>query len=245
MLRLRFFRIPHFLMMLSPGRLVWRMSNKERKIFLTFDDGPDPDITPHVLNLLKKFGAKATFFCKGANGEKYPVLIKQIIEQGHSVGNHTYSHKDGWKTGFEEYIKDIEHASHFIPSELFRPPYGHLPFRSLKKIARDYHIIMWSMMSYDFDENISGEKIVEVFLSQKTVAGSIWVFHDTTRAGKKCLKVLPVILKHFTDLGYKFENLDSVFRNKKKAASARGNGIEDKREIGEIFRGNRNSQYDI
>jgi peptidoglycan-N-acetylglucosamine deacetylase len=200
-----FFSPPHFLKSLIPSTIIWEMGNLEKKLYLTFDDGPTAGVTDEVLIILKDFDAKATFFCVGENVEKNPRLFDNILLDGHSVGNHTYKHVDGWKN-FSMFLADVDKAREVIPSSLFRPPYGHLPPWYLKELQDQFKIIMWSLMSYDFDNRLTAERILKVF-RQQTRNGYIWVFHDTAKAKPLCLNVLPKLLDVFSREGFEFEKL--------------------------------------
>jgi peptidoglycan-N-acetylglucosamine deacetylase len=177
----------------------------EKKLYLTFDDGPTPDVTTEVLNLLNDFNAKATFFCLGEKVEKNPELFDKILSLGHSVGNHTYKHVDAWKN-YSRFMIDVFQAQELIPTVLFRPPYGHLPLWNLKELQQHFKIVMWSLMSYDFDNRLNKDKILNVF-RHRTHNGSIWVFHDTLKAKPLCMKVLPQLLNEFSKKGFVFEKL--------------------------------------
>jgi peptidoglycan-N-acetylglucosamine deacetylase len=183
--------------------LIWDVKTDQKKIFLTFDDGPDPATTPIILELLEKHNVKATFFCLGKNAEKHPSLIDAIIKQGHAIGNHTYSHLNGWKTHTQNYIADIEKSNSILRSSLFRPPYGRMKPSQIKLLKNNYKIIMWSSLTGDFDLNISPEKCLHNSL-QFLKPGSIIVFHDSKKAIGNVNKVLPEFLQHSTDLGYTF-----------------------------------------
>lgn len=187
------------------------MSAGEKKIYLTFDDGPHPVATTFVLDELKKFNAKATFFCIGKNVLQFSEPFKRILEEQHAVGNHTHHHLNGWKTKNETYLNDIAIAAKKIQSNLFRPPYGRLRSSQAKQIAeilndKKAKIIMWDVLSGDFDELISKEQCLENILS-KTKSGSIIVFHDSEKAFPRLEYVLPLILSEFTKKGYVFEKL--------------------------------------
>ncbi len=240
---------PHpLLRSFAPAALVWQINTPHKKIYLTFDDGPTPGVTDEIIRMLNDFNAKATFFCLGEKVEKNVKLYLKVLQNGHAVGNHTYSHMNAWKCTKKEFINDIFRSLELFPSALFRPPYGNIPFWGLQAIHQKFIVVMWSLMSYDFDPNLSVDKILKV-IANKNTNGSIWTFHDTHQAKALCLKALPLLLDKYSKEGFIFENLEVALeeriRIKKMAASARGNGIEDKREIGEIFRGYRNSQCDI
>jgi peptidoglycan-N-acetylglucosamine deacetylase len=193
---------------------VWDVPNNENKVYLTFDDGPTPEITEWTLNLLKKYNAKATFFCIGDNIRKYPEIFKKVIKEEHSIGNHTYNHLNGWKTSTNDYIEntklyETEHCKLSTEHcQLFRPPYGKIkPTQS--KILRNlgYKIIMWDVISYDFDATISKEKCLENVL-KNVQSGSIIVFHDSKKAFQNLEYVLPRTLEFLKEKGFVFEKLD-------------------------------------
>lgn len=189
----------------------WSIPVKEKVLFLTFDDGPHPQITPFVLDELKKRNAKASFFCIGKNVLAYPDVYKRIIEEGHTVGNHTQRHLNGWKTDNREYLNDIFEASKYIDSALFRPPYGRITFfqaRNLRDTLKNdkARVIMWDVLSADFDETLSGENCLNNVVLNST-KGSIVVFHDSEKAWKRLEFSLPRVLDFFEKKGYRFEKL--------------------------------------
>jgi peptidoglycan/xylan/chitin deacetylase (PgdA/CDA1 family) len=184
--------------------VVWDIPGKDKVIYLTFDDGPNPVITPWVLDLLKTYEAKATFFCVGSNVEKYRAAYNMVLAAGHAVGNHTYSHKNGWKTRRETYLEDVKRCSSVFPAMLFRPPYGKLRKSHYKRIKEDYKIVMWDVLSGDFDHTISNERCLANVLDNAR-AGSVIVFHDSEKALKKLYYTLPKVLEHFSHLGYAFK----------------------------------------
>ncbi len=175
--------------------LKWDLSNSENAIYLTFDDGPTPDITEEVLKILHQFEAHATFFCIGRNVERFPHLFSRIIKEGHTAGNHTYSHLNGWITKNKEYFNDIETAGHLINSSLFRPPYGKIRRSQIKQLCKTYKIIMWDILSYDFDPDVSKEKCLTNVI-ESLRPGSIIVFHDSIKAADRMLYALPRVLEH-------------------------------------------------
>ena len=165
---------------------VWDIPNNENKIFLTFDDGPTPEITNWVLDELKKYNAKATFFCIGNNIQKQPEIYQNIIKEGHSVGNHTFDHLNGWKNNAKKYIENVLLAENIINAKpkLYRPPYGKIkPSQASKLRKLGYKIIMWDVLSADFDNEITPEKCLQNVLSN-IKSGSIIVFHDSKKASK-------------------------------------------------------------
>ena len=188
----------------------WKIPSAEKVIYLSFDDGPHPEATPFVLAALKKFNAKASFFCIGKNVEAHQNLYAQIIQEGHTVGNHTYDHVNGWKTNTAEYIQNIELAGKLIESNLFRPPYGRITRSQIHKIKADKNlpqeIIMWDVLSGDFDLTLSPENCTKNVI-KNTSEGSIVVFHDSAKAMDRLRIALPKVLAHFSKLGYQFKVL--------------------------------------
>lgn len=196
--------IPSWFMKLNPS-MVWKMPVKDKKLFLTFDDGPHETATPFVLDQLKQYDAKATFFCIGKNVKAYPGIYKRILDEGHSVGNHTFNHLNGWKIKNKQYVSDIAEAAKYIDSHLFRPPYGKISPFVAKMLANklQYKIIMWHVLSGDFDEKLSPEKCTEnVVMYSK--AGSVIVFHDSIKAWVRMSYALPKTLEYFKGQGYEF-----------------------------------------
>ena len=188
----------------------WDMPGVEKAIYLTFDDGPHPAITPLVLDELKRYNARATFFCIGKNVEENPVVYNRILEEGHAVGNHTYNHLDGWKTGRAKYLADILKAKKYIESDLFRPPYGRITRKQRKDLLvleRPLKIIMWSVLSGDFDVKITPEQCCANVI-KNTENGSVVVFHDSEKAMERVRYSLPIVLQYFFDKGYSFKKID-------------------------------------
>ena len=193
------------------SKYTWDIPNNENKIYLTFDDGPMPEITEWVLEELKNYYAKATFFCIGNNIEKYPNVFTKVISEGHSVGNHTFNHLNGWKTSTEEYLENTKLCEASISSlqsvtcNLFRPPYGKIKTSQAKKVKQlGYKIIMWDVLSADFDTKISPEKCLENVLNN-VKSGSIIVFHDSIKAFPNLEYTLPKTLKILTERGFVFD----------------------------------------
>jgi len=191
---------------------IWSIATSEKNLYLTFDDGPHPEITPFVLNELKKYNALATFFCLGKNVMAYPDTYKQVLVDGHSVGNHTQNHLNGWKTPNDIYIKDIAEAANYIDSNLFRPPYGRISLFQARNLPaamkRDKaKVIMWDVLSADFDKDVSKEQSLE-FVVLRSIPGSIIVFHDSEKAFAKMSYALPRVLHHFTEKGFKFLSIE-------------------------------------
>ena len=183
--------------------LTWHFRGRANEIFLTFDDGPTPEITPWVLSVLEDYNAKATFFCLGSKVKNNPEIYYQILKSGHVTGNHTYSHLSGWKTPNQKYYDDIKKASAFIDSKLFRPPYGRISPLQLKNLKKEYQIIMWDVLSYDYHPKTSPQKCLKNIINHAKF-GSIIVFHDNEKAKVNLKYVLPRVLQHFTNLGFSF-----------------------------------------
>lgn len=230
-----FIKTPTFLKFFFRNWL-WSISSKEKVLYLTFDDGPTPEITEWTLNELKKYEAKATFFCIGKNITDHPKIFQKIIAENHAVGNHTNNHLNGWKTKTSAYLKNIEEAENCFKknikpkpfsakpetftlsvvngcnqnvvvgqnSKLFRPPYGKLTFSQSRKIRKmGYKIIMWDVLSADFDPKVSREKCLENVI-KNIQNGSIIIFHDSHKASEKMKFVLPKVLEYYSYLGYRF-----------------------------------------
>ncbi|HEY2721272.1 MAG TPA: polysaccharide deacetylase family protein [Chitinophagaceae bacterium] len=192
---------------------IWSIPTKEKILYLTFDDGPHPEITPFVLNELKKHNALATFFCIGKNVLAYPDTYKQLLDEGHSVGNHTQNHLNGWKAPNDIYMKDIAEAANYIDSNLFRPPYGRITLFQARHLraamkGRKSKIIMWDVLSADFDQNVTEAQSLQ-FVVLRASPGSIIVFHDSEKAFMKLKYVLPKMLDYFTKSGFRFLSLET------------------------------------
>ena len=192
---------------------VWDIPNTENKIYLTFDDGPTPEITEWVLHELKKYNAKATFFCIGNNIEKHPEIFEKVITKGHSIGNHTFNHLNGWKTSTEDYLENSKLCKSEICNlqpeicNLFRPPYGKIKASQAEKLRKlGYKIIMWDVLSADYDATISAEKCLEN-ATKNVTSGSIIVFHDSVKAFQHLEYTLPKALNYFKEKGFVFEKL--------------------------------------
>jgi|SRR5690606_2334400 Predicted xylanase/chitin deacetylase len=193
---------PFILRWLYP-KLTWHRDRTEKRIFLTFDDGPIPDVTPSILNTLKNYGVKATFFCVGENIKKHPDLFDSLLKNGHRVGNHTYNHLNGWKTPADVYVGNVARCQALTGTSLFRPPYGRATRAQHDALQRDFEIIMWDVLSGDFDTRLSPEKCLQNVL-RYTGNGSIVVFHDNIKAIPRVTHALPRAIEHWLDNGYKF-----------------------------------------
>lgn len=176
------------------------------ELYLTFDDGPHPEITPNVLELLQKFNAKATFFCVGANVEKYPHIYESILKAGHSIGNHTYNHFNGVKTKTEEYINNVKKCAQYVSSNMFRPPYGVLRRSQVKKLSNEYTIVMWNTLSGDYDQKTSEEGCWQN-VKRNAKNGSIIVFHDSEKAQQNMFYALTKTLEYFSSLNFSFKSI--------------------------------------
>ena len=198
--------------------LVWNIKTTEKVIYLTFDDGPTPEITDWVINTLDTFDAKATFFCIGNNIEKHPEIFKSIINKGHAIGNHTYNHLKGWKTKTKDYLINIYKTQLIIDSSynskplLFRPPYGRIKLKQVKALSKlNYQIIMWNILSKDWDKTVEKEVCLKNVI-QNTKEGDIVVFHDSIKASRNMQYTLPRMLDHFTKKGYEFKRIPELIQ---------------------------------
>ncbi len=182
------------------------MNPLEKKIYLTFDDGPIPEVTPWVLELLNKENVKATFFCVGANVEKHPENFRQILAEGHAVGNHSFNHLNGWKTNNTTYIDNVKQCSQVVDSKLFRPPYGKLRKSQSSILSNEYSIIMWNVLSGDFDKATSPEKCLQN-ATKHLKNGAIVLFHDSIKAKVNMEYALPRFITFAKQKGFEFEKL--------------------------------------
>lgn len=215
-----FVKTPFLLKKLYPSSLVWNKSRNQKVIFLTFDDGPIPIVTPWVLKTLKNFNAKATFFCIGENIAKHPEIFEQLKADGHAVGNHTHNHLKGWLTDDKIYLENFKKCQSLTQTNLFRPPYGRIKFSQIKllknQVANSKHqddlqrnqisIVMWDVLSGDFDTKLSPEKCLKNVIKH-TQNGSIIVFHDSLKAWDRLEYTLPKALAYWIKQGYTFETL--------------------------------------
>ena len=194
---------PKFIQALFPS-LVWRKETKNKEIWLTFDDGPDPDITPWILAVLKKENVKATFFLVGEQIEEFPELVGAIIKEGHTIANHTYSHKNGWLTAKEKYIADVEKCQELMPkNKLFRPPYGKITKAQIALLKDHYKIILWDVLSWDFQQNTSPKRVQENIL-KNTKEGSIIVLHNNQKSYKNLQSILEETIHVLKEKGFCF-----------------------------------------
>lgn len=194
----------------------WSVETEEPVLYLTFDDGPIPGVTPWVLEQLAQYDAKATFFCVGENVERNPNLLRQVLAAGHTVGNHTMQHKDGWQTENLPYYHDIRHASRLVDSTLFRPPYGRMKPRQAQFLQRHYEIVMWDVLSGDFDPHLKPTDCLRN-VTRNAKAGSIVVFHDSLKARENLEYTLPRALQYFAERGYRFASLSADVLNQRSS----------------------------
>ncbi|WPP53188.1 polysaccharide deacetylase family protein [Catalinimonas niigatensis] len=210
---MNFFKTPRLLKYLYP-RLVWDQKKAPgKKIFLTFDDGPIPEVTPFVLETLKSFKAEATFFCVGENVDHHPEVYQQILAAGHRTGNHTYNHLNGWKTNNTHYFNNIASCTqslapytNHVAKPLFRPPYGKIKRSQIRMLHNKYRIVMWDILAGDFDPGFSAETCLQKCIRHSS-HGTIIIFHDSYKAAKNLEYVLPRYMEHFAQAGYQFSAL--------------------------------------
>jgi peptidoglycan/xylan/chitin deacetylase (PgdA/CDA1 family) len=187
---------------LLPGS-IWRMPDSGKTVYLTFDDGPTPGVTEEVLSMLAEEGAKGTFFCIGNCVEKNPELFHKLLADGHAVGNHTYSHNNGWKVSLNNYLEDVEKCNQIFKSKLFRPPYGKLSPRQFIHLRKSYTIVMWDVLSMDYDAHLSSETCLKNVLHHVR-NGSVITFHDSVKAWPRLKEILPQILQELSNQGFTF-----------------------------------------
>jgi peptidoglycan/xylan/chitin deacetylase (PgdA/CDA1 family) len=201
---MRLFR-PCFVAACIYPEAIFRIKTDEKVLCLTFDDGPDPDSTPELIELLDKHNVKGLFFCNGRAAEKYPELVELLVSKGHKIGNHGCSHLDGWRTSTEKYSEDVSKADEFTGSRFFRPPYGRMKIGQYRKLKGKYKIVLWDIMPYDFDIKFGSRKSLQV-LKKKIRPGSVIVLHDTPFSAAKI--ILGEFLTSAINAGYRFELID-------------------------------------
>jgi peptidoglycan-N-acetylglucosamine deacetylase len=209
---IRFFKTPFLLPMLFPGFL-WRKKRADRVIYLTFDDGPIPEVTDFVLEELAKYQARATFFCVGDNVRRHPAETQKVIRAGHRLGNHTFHHLKGWETTTAAYLENIAACDLVLTAaagpegpKLFRPPHGRLTWQQARLVKKNYQVVMWEVLTYDFDQHLAEAACLAQAI-KNTRPGSIVVFHDSLKARRLLYYVLPRYLAHFAGQGYQFRSL--------------------------------------
>ena len=209
---MQLFRLPEFVRSLLP-QLEWRKDTQEKIIYLTFDDGPIPEVTDFVLAQLAKYKAKGTFFCVGDNVQKHPEIAARVLAQGHRLGNHTFNHLKAWKTDTKQYLENVQKCrvalQPFLSENekpLFRPPYGQVSLSKIKQLQPQFRIIMWDLLTCDYDQALEPEICLAKSL-ELTRPGAIVVFHDSLKARRNLEYVLPRYLEFFHNQGYRFEAL--------------------------------------
>jgi peptidoglycan/xylan/chitin deacetylase (PgdA/CDA1 family) len=196
-------RPPKFIRRLFPS-YIWNFPDEKEAVFLTFDDGPNPDITPWVLEQLDTYNAKATFFCLGKNVEMYPLVFEEIKRRGHAVGNHSYSHLKGWGMDTGAYLRDVDFAGSFIGGNLFRPPYARIGPNQARMLSERYKIIMWNVLSRDYSRNLSEKACVRGVIKHLQ-PGDIVVFHDSPKTLRNLKYALPAVLQFIQSKGWKYK----------------------------------------
>ena len=197
---------PKFITRLMPS-LIWSIPDETEGVFLTFDDGPTQDITFWVLDQLKKYDAKATFFMLGKNVELNPDIYERVVAEGHSIGNHSYSHQKGWSTDTSQYVQDIDFANGYVNSKLFRPPYGRIKPSQFRILRDRYKIIMWDVLSMDYSKRVSPRRVVNNVVNHLH-PGAIIVFHDSKKAERNLRYALPRVLEAIHQKGLKFKGIE-------------------------------------
>jgi peptidoglycan/xylan/chitin deacetylase (PgdA/CDA1 family) len=188
------------------GGVTWRKDSKDKSIYLTFDDGPIPEVTPWVLDILDQYNVKATFFCVGENVMRYPELYREILRRGHRTGNHTYNHLRGFFTPKKDYLANVAKAASYIHSDLFRPPHGELTHYEYIALRKNYQIIQWDLITRDYNSQLTGEQVFQI-VRKHARNGSIVVFHDSLKAQKNMRYAMPRALEFLLGQGYAFKTL--------------------------------------
>jgi peptidoglycan/xylan/chitin deacetylase (PgdA/CDA1 family) len=186
--------------------LLWNVPGSTDTVYLTFDDGPIPEVTPWVLDQLKEHGAKATFFCLGRNAELYRPIFDRIMEEGHTIGNHTYDHVNGWNTTLFAYLRNVLQCQQITRTDLFRPPYGRITREQAKALEVRFKVVMWEVLSADFDVSIDGQQCYRNVIDNMR-PGSVIVFHDSLKAADRLQVALPLVMKEIISRGWKMEAL--------------------------------------
>ena len=198
-----FVQTPKFIQALFPS-LIWRKETKNKEVWLTFDDGPTPEVTPWILAILKKENVKATFFLVGKQIEQYPALLGDIINGGHVIANHSYSHKNGWLTSKKKYVTDVKKCQELMPlNQLFRPPYGKITKVQISELKTKYKIILWDVLAWDFQQKTTPKKVQKNIL-KNTRSGSIIVLHNNRKSFKNLQSILAETIKNLKEKGFSF-----------------------------------------
>ena len=198
-----FVKPPKIVRLFYPN-LVWKKQTDAKKLWLTFDDGPHPDITPWILSVLNTEQIKATFFLVGRQMEEFPELVNAIKEDGHLIANHSYSHKNGWFTANKTYFQDIERCQKLMPmNRLFRPPYGKLSYGQIRKLKGQYKLILWDVLSMDFNQNTTADK-VKINVLKNAEKGSVIVFHNNKKSCENLRPILKETIAELKNKGFSF-----------------------------------------
>jgi peptidoglycan/xylan/chitin deacetylase (PgdA/CDA1 family) len=197
---------PPYLLKKLYARGVWRKDTAEKKLYLTFDDGPVPIVTPWVLDVLKEASVKATFFCVGENVQKHPDIYQRILSEQHAVGNHTYNHISGWQTSLPDYLHNVEKCAEHVSTTLFRPPYGRIRKEQQRQLETQYSIVMWDVLSGDYDQRTTPEQCLQN-VNTHIRNGSIIVFHDSLKAQRNMQYALPRFINDAKVKGFEFGKL--------------------------------------
>jgi len=204
-------KLPRFSRLFFPSALLYKPDDTQT-VYLTFDDGPSPEITEFVLNELKKYRAKATFFCLGDKIQRHPDILRQLIAENHRIANHSYHHLDAWKTSPEKYLKDVVKTEALIDSfttskKLFRPPFGHItPLHTRVLNKAGFQTVLWTSVSGDYKKGLDTEKVLKRLI-RYTQSGDVLVFHDSAKASDNLRKILPGLLYHLHQKGFRFDSL--------------------------------------
>ena len=182
---------------------LWRMNSHERAVYLTFDDGPVPEITPFVLETLRQHQVKATFFMVGDNVRKHPQLYEQVVAEGHRIGNHTFNHLGGFRHGIRSYLNNVEKANQLLHTDLFRPPHGWLKWEQYFFLRRNYQLVMWDVVTRDYSKRLNAQQVFNN-VKRYTRPGSIITFHDSLKSKDKLYYALPLSIAWLKEQGYKF-----------------------------------------
>ena len=201
---MRYFTFPKLARVLYPGGL-WEVDTNSKTLFLTFDDGPEPSSTPFILNTLKEFDAKATFFCIGEHAVAHPELFQRLMDEGHAVGNHGFKHHKGWGMKTKKYVENAIKSKEIFPSNLYRPAYGKMTSAQYLALSKEgFQVVFWSLISYDFDKTFSSADRLEM-LKKKAKSGANIVFHDSKKAFPQIKTELPKLLEYWGNQGFSFE----------------------------------------
>ncbi len=201
-------RLPQFLTGCFP-RAIWRGPAAGNQVYLTFDDGPVPEVTPWVLDQLKKENVKACFFCVGENVQRYPGIYQRILDEGHLTGNHTFNHLQGLKTATRQYLENVEKAAGYIDSRFFRPPHGWMRRAQYEAVSRKFQVVMWDLVSCDYRQTLTPRAVTDNVLNYVR-PGSVITFHDSFKSAKNLYAALPVVIRELKMKGYRFEDLSSI-----------------------------------